>query len=105
MARLILARKCLIFRTIGYRPAPGQTAPFDHLNRSPRLGCLDIVRVDAVRRQPAAPGEEAIGIECGQTVAGGEGDGGTAEVLKVISRSRPKIATQIATRPPSMSRD
>jgi hypothetical protein len=29
----------------------------------------------------------------------------TAEVLKVINRSCPKIATQIATRPLSMSRD
>jgi hypothetical protein len=29
----------------------------------------------------------------------------TAEVLKVISRSHPKIATQIATQPLSMRRD
>ena len=40
MAQLILARMCLIFRTIRYGAAPGQTAPFDHLNPvgDPALG-------------------------------------------------------------------
>ena len=33
IAQLILARKGLIFSTIRYGAAPGQTAPFDHLNR------------------------------------------------------------------------
>jgi hypothetical protein len=35
MAQLTLARKCLIFRIMKYGAAPGQTAPFDHLNRNP----------------------------------------------------------------------
>ena len=40
MAQLILARMCLIFCTIRYGAAPGQTAPFDHLNPvgDPALG-------------------------------------------------------------------
>src|SRR6516165_1855780 len=37
-----------------------------------------LVRVDAVRHQPTARGEEAVGIDRGQPVAGGEGDDGVA---------------------------
>ena len=52
------ARRCLIFRTIRYGAASGQTAPFDHLKPKP-FGSIPVI-VNQKRRTPlpAATGHE-----------------------------------------------
>jgi hypothetical protein len=54
MAQPILIQRCLIFRTIRYGAAPGQTAPFDHSYRK----TFGVPRVAAEKRSLELPNKQ-----------------------------------------------